>query len=119
MALYAENLNTLHQMFRSQTWKDENAITEDVFRMWMLMREMHDYLNHIISQGKCVPEELRVGTSAPSAAMTHVCAADWEAVSQGLDDFAGWLWLKNAAESLTWDVENTRILRIHPWEPWM
>ena len=119
VALYVENLNTLNQLFRSQTWEDENAITEDVFRMWMLMREMHDYLNHIISQGKCVPEELRVATSALSATVTCVCDADWEAVSPALQDFEGWRMLKESAESLRWNVQNTPILRIHPWDPWM
>ena len=119
VALYVQNLNTLHQMFESATWTDANAITEDVIQMWSLMREMDGYLNHIISQGKCVPEELRVATSALSATVTGVCDADWEAVSPALQDFEVWRMLKESAESLRWNVQSTPILRIHPWGPWM
>ena len=119
VALYVENLNTLRQIFHSQTWKDANAITSDVLQMWMRMRQMDGYLNHIISQGKCVPMELRLATSALSATVTCVCDADWEAVSPALQDFEGWRMLKESAQSLRWNVQHTPILRIHPWDPWM
>ena len=119
VSLYVDHLNTMNEMFQNQRWVQTEAITSDVFRMITIMREMQYYLNHIISQGKCVPEQVRTGTAALSAAVTHVCAADWECVDQGLADFHGWLWLKDLSETLSWDVLNVRILRIHPWVPWM